>query len=102
MSTANITFLCVTIGLGILGIVIKNILLRIVMKKKEEILEVFFEIPRKSCTSIQKECERFIQRLSSENQEDFETVSITSEDSESGFQGEKKGHRQKKRTIVGE
>lgn len=44
--------------------VVKNCLLKCVLNRKTEILEVFFEIPRRSCTNIQKECEKFIMRLS--------------------------------------
>ena len=91
----------VTAGVFFVAMAVKNVLLRIVLKKKSEILEVFFEIPRKACTSIQKECERFIQRLSSEDQEDLESLSMASEGSEAGFAEEKKVHKQKKRTVMG-
>ena len=33
---------------------IKNFMVRTVLEKKAKILEVFFEIPRKSCSLIQK------------------------------------------------
>jgi len=68
IASIETAYIGVTVGLFLTAMIVKNILLRIVLKKKSEILEVFFEIPRKACTSIQKECERFIQRLSSENQ----------------------------------
>jgi hypothetical protein len=35
-------------------LIIKNIMLRAVLKKKAEILNIFFEIPRVACNSIQK------------------------------------------------
>lgn len=69
IASIEIVYIGITIGIFVSAIIAKNVLLRIVLKKKSEILEVFFEIPRKACTSIQKECERFIQKLSSENQE---------------------------------
>lgn len=37
-------------------LIAKNIVLRQVLLKKAEILNIFFEIPRYSCSSIQKEC----------------------------------------------
>jgi hypothetical protein len=58
-----------SIYLGVSGaafavmLLVKNLVLRAVLRKKAEILNVFFEIPRFACSAIQKECERFIQRL---------------------------------------
>lgn len=51
-------------------LLIKNLVLRAVLRKKAEILNVFFEIPRIACNGIQKECERFIQRLTMDEEEE--------------------------------
>lgn len=55
--------------------IVTNVLLFNITKKKTEILEVFFEIPRKTCKGYMKECEVFIQKLASDNQ-DFEIQSV--------------------------
>ena len=79
--------------------IIKNCLLKFVLNKKTEILEVFFEIPRKSCASIQKECEKFIIKLSLEGDEEDMEIS----DLEDNEEGENKNNKaQKKRQIMGE
>ena len=49
-------YLGVSAGAYILMLFIKNLILRAVLRKKAEILNVFFEIPRYACSAIQKEC----------------------------------------------
>lgn len=56
-------YLAVSAAAYVVMLLIKNLILRAVLRKKAEILNVFFEIPRYACSAIQKECERFIQRL---------------------------------------
>ena len=52
------------------SLLVQNLVLRKVLKKKADILNIFFEIPRSSCSFLQKECERFIQKLSNNEEED--------------------------------
>ena len=63
MLTTYIVYLAISTSVFFFILVFKNLILRAVLKKKAEILNVFFEIPRYACSSIQKECERFVQRL---------------------------------------
>jgi hypothetical protein len=53
-------------------IISNNLLLSKVLQKKTEVLEIFFEIPRKTCRNLQKDCEKFIQRFANSQQHDVD------------------------------
>ena len=71
MKDALIIYLAASASVFVVILIVKNVILQSVLDKKAEIIEVFFEIPRKACSDIQKECERFVQHLSSESSEDM-------------------------------
>lgn len=54
--TTYIIYLAISTSVFLLILIFKNLILLAVLKKKAEILNVFFEIPRYACSSIQKEC----------------------------------------------
>lgn len=58
-----------------LFLIVNNFLLQKAQDKKASVLEVFFEIPRKTCKNLQKDCERFIQKFASSNEGDVEVQS---------------------------
>lgn len=98
--TFNIVYLGVVGSVFLVLLLGKNVILNLVLKKKAEILNIFFVIPRAACNSIQKECERFIQKLSVED-DNAEMDSCGSDDEEKQIAKDKRG-KQKKRTIMGE
>jgi len=68
----TVLFLCSNVPLLLVFIGINNILLSRVLQKKTEVLEIFFQIPRKTCRNLQKDCEKFIQRFANSQQNDMD------------------------------
>lgn len=53
---ANYWFACSILPLVMAFSLINNTLLKGVLNKKTEVLEIFFEIPRRTCRNLQKDC----------------------------------------------
>lgn len=72
---STILFLCSSLPLLLVFVGINNLLLSRVLQKKTEVLEIFFEIPRKTCRNLQKDCEKFIQRFANSQENNMDAQS---------------------------
>lgn len=99
----TVYFLSGTLPLLLVFVLISNMLLSRVLQKKTEVLEIFFEIPRKTCRNLQKECEKFIQRFANSQQNELDGQSEVDyeEEIEESLDSEKES-KKKKRSIEGE